>query len=61
MPARRWALLDGYAAPSISARSRAARSQRRTCSQRCPTLIRTGTDSYRFQATEDERGTKNTR
>jgi hypothetical protein len=25
---------------------------------RC-TLIETGTDSYRFQATEDERGTKN--
>ncbi|MFD7480681.1 ATP-binding protein [Streptomyces sp. NPDC059837] len=27
---------------------------------RC-TLIQTGTDSYRFQATEDERGTKNAR
>jgi hypothetical protein len=54
-------LLDGYAVPSISARSLAARSQHRTCSQRCRTLIQTGTDSYRFQASENERGTKNTR
>ncbi len=38
-----------------------SRPQRRTCSQRCRTLIQTGTDSYRFQATEDERGTKNAR
>ena len=54
-------LPNGYAVPPISARSLAARSQHRTWSQRCRTLIQTGTDSYLFQASENERGTKNTR
>lgn len=51
-------LLDGYAVPSISARSWAAGSQGRTCSQRGRRLIQTGTDFYRLQLTEDERGPK---